>query len=169
MRLVDYLDKGASLGPDAPCLTTDGETRSYAEVRELSFRVSAALAARGLRPGDAVAVLSANDPTAFTCVFGISLAGAVWCPINPRNEAAENRELLDLFGCRALIYQDRFAPLVKDIRDDLPALTTLVRFDDPAEWDGFLALGEEYVDEPAHDDLAMIVGTGGTTGRPKGV
>ena len=169
MRLVDYLDKGASLDPDAPCLTTDGESRTYTEVRELTGRIASALKARGIRPGDRVAILSANDPTAFTCVFGISLAGAVWCPINPRNEGAENRELLDLFGCRALIYQDRFAPLVKDIRDDLPALTTLVRFDDPAEWDAFLALGEEYVDEPAHDDLAMIVGTGGTTGRPKGV
>ena len=174
MRLVDYLDKGASLGPDAPCLTTDGETRSYAEVRELSFRVSAALAARGLRPGDAVAVLSANDPTAFTCVFGISRAGGVWCPINPRNEAAENRELLALFGCTTLIFQERFAPLVAQIRGELPGLTTLVCLDGDVDgtlsWDAFLGAGlSEDVDLPARDDLAMIVGTGGTTGRPKGV
>src|ERR1700754_2052947 len=125
MRLVDYLDKGASLGPDAPCLTTDGRTRSYAEVRELSFRISAALAGRGVRPGDRVAVLSANAPTAFTCVFGISGAGAVWCPINPRNEASENRELLALFGCTTLIFQEGFAPLVARIRAELPAPTTL--------------------------------------------
>ena len=180
MRLVDYLDKGASLGPDAPCLTTDGETRSYAEVRELSFRVSAALAARGVRPGDAVAVLSANDPTAFTCVFGISRAGGVWCPINPRNEAAENRELLALFGCTTLIFQERFAPLVAQIRGELPGLTTLVCLDGDVDgtlsWDEFLGAGlsedtglSEGVDLPARDDLAMIVGTGGTTGRPKGV
>ena len=54
-----------------------------------------------------MAILSANDPVAFTCVFGISRAGAVWCPINPRNEAAENRELLDLFECSVLIFQAR--------------------------------------------------------------
>ena len=66
----------------------------------------------GVAPGDKVAILSANDPVAFTCVFGISRAGAVWCPINPRNEAAENRELLDLFDCTVLIFQARFAPLV---------------------------------------------------------
>ena len=35
MRLVDYLDKGASLGPQAPCLTTDGASLSYAEVQAL--------------------------------------------------------------------------------------------------------------------------------------
>jgi fatty-acyl-CoA synthase len=41
VRLVDYLDKGASLGSGSPCLTTDGQSWSYAEVRELSFRISA--------------------------------------------------------------------------------------------------------------------------------
>ncbi len=109
MRLVDHLDKGASLGPDAPCLTTDGVSSTYAEVVALSFRISAALAARGVAPGDKVAVLSGNDPVAFTCVFGISRAGAVWCPINPRNEAAENRELLELDPQGRLVHRIRTA------------------------------------------------------------
>ncbi len=174
MRLVDYLDAGADRGPDRPCLTTDGSTRTYAEVRELSSRISAALAARGVRPGDRVAILSTNDPTSFTCVFGISRAGAVWCPVNPRNEAAENRELLALFGCTVLLFQQVFAPLVAAVHPDLPTLTTLVCLDgeppDALTWEEFLALGRTAdVDEPALDDLAMIVGTGGTTGRPKGV
>ena len=174
MRLVDYLDKGSDLGGDRPCLTTDGATLTYAEVQGLSHRISAALAVRGIRPGDRVAILSANDPTAFSCVFGISRAGAVWCPINPRNEAAENRELLDLFGCRALIFQASFTALVSAIRGDLPQLTTLVCLDDAVTgaltWTDFLALGDaQEVDRPAEADLALIVGTGGTTGRPKGV
>ncbi len=175
MRLVDYLDKGASLGPDAPCLTTDGRTQTYAEVRDLSGRIAAALVEHGVEPGDKVAILSANDPLAFTCVFGISRAGAVWCPVNPRNEAAENRELLKLFDCTTLIFQEHFAPLVKEIRDDLPQLTTLVCLDGDVDgalrWDDFL-LGHvdvPPVDTPPIDDVAMIVGTGGTTGRPKGV
>ena len=129
LRLIDYLDKGASLDPDAPCLTTDGESASYAEVRELAGQVAGALAARGIAPGDKVAILSANDPVAFTCVFGISAAGAVWCPVNPRNEAGENRELLELFECRALLFQRRFAPLVAKIAPDLPRLALLVCLD----------------------------------------
>ncbi len=173
MRLSDYLDKGASLGPDAPCLTTDGETRSYAEVQELSRRIAAALAGQGIEPGDTVAILSANDPVAFTTVFGISRLGAVWCPINPRNEAAENRELLDLFGCRALVFQASYAELIGQIRGDLPALTTLVCLDGQVEgaltWAEFLGLGTPVDETAPPEDLAMIVGTGGTTGRPKGV
>jgi fatty-acyl-CoA synthase len=173
VRLVDYLDKGASVDAGAPCLTTDGRSRSYAEVRAATLRIASALAARGVRPGDRVAVLSTNDPTAFTCVFGISRVGAVWCPINPRNEAAENRDLLDLSGCTVLIFQERFAALVARIRDDLPRVSTWVCLDGTVAgtlgWDEFLDLGTEVVDRPAREDLAMIVGTGGTTGRPKGV
>jgi fatty-acyl-CoA synthase len=124
--------------------------------------------------------LSGNDPVAFSCVFGISRAGAVWCPVNPRNEAAENRDLLDFFDCACLIFQAAFAPLVMKIRPDLPQLTTLVCLDADGDRDGAVpgALTfEQWLDglspdpwqaAPA-DDMVMLVGTGGTTGRPKGV
>ncbi len=130
MRLTDYLDKGASLGPEAPCLTTAGQTLSYGDVQQLSWQIAKALGRSGVSAGDKVAILSANDPAAFSCVFGISRAGAVWCPVNPRSEAAENRDLLDLFDCRCLIFQAAFGPLVAKIVPDLPQLTTLVCLDD---------------------------------------
>ncbi len=175
MRLIDYLDKGASLGAGAPCLTTAGRTLTYGQVRQLSWQVARALDRAGVRPGDKVAILSANDPIAFGCVFGISRAGAVWCPVNPRSEAGENRDLLDLFDCSCLIFQSAFAPLVTKILPDLPKLTTVVCLDaDPvapatsfARWLDGLAAGP-WQAEPA-GDVIMLVGTGGTTGRPKGV
>jgi acyl-CoA synthetase (AMP-forming)/AMP-acid ligase II len=178
MRLADFLDKGASLHPgDAPCLTMGGRARSYAEVQRLSWAAGRALARSGVRPGDKVAILSGNDPVAFSCVFGISRAGAVWCPVNPRNEAAENRELLDLFDCRCLIFAAAFAPLVAKIAAQLPALTTLVCLDGRLEsvpgavaFDDWLAgAGDEPWQADPVDDVVMIAGTGGTTGTPKGV
>src|ERR1039458_8472786 len=174
MRLTDFLDKVAARGAAAPCLTLDGHSRSYAEVQRLSWVIAQALARSGIQPGDKVAVLSANDPVAFSCVFGISRAGAVWCPVNPRNEAAENRALLDLFDCACLIFQGSFAPLVARIAPDLPKVTTLVCLDQAApgaitfrDWVDGLA-DEPWQADPV-DDIAMIAGTGGTTGQPKGV
>ncbi|PKH37525.1 Acyl-CoA synthetase (AMP-forming)/AMP-acid ligase II [Nocardioides alpinus] len=178
MRLHDYLDKGASLGVDRPCLTTDGTSVSYADVVRLSHEVAAALVGSGTCEGSRVAILSANDPVAFTCVFGISRAGAVWCPINPRNEAGENRELLELFGAEVVLFQPGFAPLVAAIRDELPGVHTWVCLDGSnhgsVTWRDFLDRGRGVVvpdrlDPPGADELAMLVGTGGTTGRPKGV
>jgi fatty-acyl-CoA synthase len=177
MRLTDFLDKGTSLDPAAPCLTMAGHSRSYAEVQQLSWRIGQALARSGVRPGDKVAILSGNDPVAFSCVFGIARAGAVWCPVNPRNEAAENRELLDLFDCTCLIFQGSFAPLVARIIPDLPKIETLVCLDqDIQEIAGAVSFGQWLAGLPGKpwqagppDDIAMIAGTGGTTGKPKGV
>ena len=166
MSLTAYLDKGASLGRGAPCLTMDGTSLTYGDVQDLSHSVARALARAGVRAGDKVGVLSGNDPTAFACVFGIARRGAVWCPINPRNAAGENRELLDLFDCVALIHAPAYADLVAEIAPDLPKLTTIVPLASLDEWlDG----DDVEYDPSAPDDTVMIVGTGGTTGRPKGV
>ena len=194
MRFSDYLDKGASVHPSgAPLFTlaTPGgdpasrsTSMSYAEVRRLTWSVGRALARSGIRPGDKVAILSGNDPVAFSCLLGISRAGAVWCPVNPRNEAAENRELLGQFGCRCLIFAAAFAPLVAKIVPDLPELTTVVCLDEAGQGDGEPRAGvpgaigfgtwlDGVSDEPWEaatvDEVVAIAGTGGTTGRPKGV
>ena len=44
MSLTAYLDKGASLGRGAPCLTLDGVSLSYGDVQDLSHAVARALA-----------------------------------------------------------------------------------------------------------------------------
>ncbi|WP_299575950.1 long-chain fatty acid--CoA ligase [uncultured Williamsia sp.] len=175
MTLAFYLDKGASLGPDAPCLTLRGESMSYGDVVDLSHAVARALRRSGVRPGDKVGILSANHPTSFACIFGIARAGAVWCPINPRNAAQENADLLELFDCTTLLFQPAFDDLVAEIAPRLPTLTTRVRFgdtDDSAvgfdDWCA-AAAADHAVDDRPVEDVVALVGTGGTTGRPKGV
>ncbi|OZG30594.1 AMP-dependent acyl-CoA synthetase [Williamsia sp. 1138] len=176
MSLTFYLDKGASLGAEAPCLTFNGVSLTYGDVVTLSHSVAKALKSSGVRPGDKVGILSANHPTSFACVFGISRAGAVWCPINPRNAGGENAELLDLFDCSTLIYQPAFDALVSEIAPQLPKLSNLVRLGDSDDraigFDSWLAeaeAGPPVDNDSAPDDLVALVGTGGTTGRPKGV
>ncbi|HEY5817862.1 MAG TPA: long-chain fatty acid--CoA ligase [Mesorhizobium sp.] len=174
MRLIDYLDKGASLGPDRPCLTMDGKDLSYAAVQALTCRIARGLDRSGLKPGAKVAILSGNDPTAFSCVFGISRAGCVWCPVNPRNEAGENQFILDAFDCEALIFASAFAPVVEKIRPNLGKLKLLVCLDAAFDWalsfeDWLAGLDEGPFERQPIDDLALIPGTGGTTGKPKGV
>ena len=61
MRFIDYLDKGASLGADAPCLTMDGRDLSYGDVQRLSYRIARGLERSGIAPGEKVAILSGNE------------------------------------------------------------------------------------------------------------
>ncbi|PLC06731.1 AMP-dependent acyl-CoA synthetase [Variovorax sp. RO1] len=174
MRLVDYLDKGAQQGADSPCLTMGDADLSYAQVQRVSWRVARGLQRAGIAPGSKVAVLSSNDAMAFATVFGISRAGCVWCPINPRNEASENAFVLDAFDCTCLVFHSNYAPMVEQMRAQLPQLKALVCLDQKQafapsmdEWiDG---LDDAPIDIAPPDDVAMIAGTGGTTGQPKGV
>src|SRR3954453_16862244 len=132
--LTDYLDKGASLGREAPCLVEGERTLSYGDVVDLSWRVAGALAASGVGRGGKVGIRSSNDATAFACVFGIARRGAVWCPINPRNEADENRGLVELFDCECLLYHAAYPEMVARIAPALPQLRVVVRLDDLEPW-----------------------------------
>ena len=58
MSLAAYLDKGASLGPDAPCLTMGERSLTYAEVQDFSRRVAGALVLSGCLTGGGVSVPS---------------------------------------------------------------------------------------------------------------
>jgi len=174
MPLTHYLDKGVTLGGEQPCLTMGETDLSYAEVQRISHRVGRALQHSGIAPGDKVAVLSSNDLHAFASVFGISRAGAVWCPINPRNEAAENRYVLDAFDCSALLFHSNYAPMVEQIRRDCPKLKLLICIDRAMpyarSWHDWLAdVSDEPLSVKPPVDVVMIAGTGGTTGAPKGV
>jgi fatty-acyl-CoA synthase len=181
MRLTDYLDKGASLDPAAPCLTMNGRTRSYAEVQRLSWLISLALQRSGVRPGDRVAVLSENHPVAFAAAFGIARAGAIWCPVNPRNDTIATANLLRLLGCSCLIFQHTHETLVARVTGDLPGLLTAVCLDGvPSGPAGAVSLRDwlqGLADEPlagaatsgADGDVAMIGSTAGTTGSSKSI
>src|SRR6185369_16193083 len=145
--LIDYLDKGASLGRDAPCLVEGDRSLSYGDVQDLSHRVAGALARDGIAPGAKVGILSSNNAFAFACVFGIARRGAVWCPINPRNEIGENRALLELFDCECLIYHANYAPMAEQLD-----IRVKVCLDDLDGW-----LGEAGGAAGLVDDLAMLV------------
>src|ERR1700737_4882883 len=51
MRLADYLDKGASLGAGAACLTVGESSLSYDQVQQLSWRIARALQRSGVGVG----------------------------------------------------------------------------------------------------------------------
>src|SRR5262249_17258962 len=106
---------------------------------------------------------------------GALRAGAAWVPINARNGAAANAEFLALTGCKWLFWHGSLAEDVAAIRSQVPGLRHAVQIDGPeAEPASLAALmastdgtAPEGPDDP--DRICTILGTGGTTGTPKGV
>ncbi|HZQ02104.1 MAG TPA: AMP-binding protein [Reyranella sp.] len=170
MRLIDYFDRGADLYPQRDCLHDGTRGWTYADVRPTTHRIANGLLAAGLTPGDKVAVYSPNHAMAYAALLGIQRAGLVWAPVNARNAIDENLYILDNTDVAFLFYHSSFAQYLPRIREACPKITNFLCIDAP-EFEAWLAKqGETAPDLPdAPDEVAILISSGGTTGRPKGV
>lgn len=175
MDVIDFFDRGADLAPDSDCFVMGDRRWTYAATRERTKGVAAALWRDGLQPGTKAAVISPNHPEAFVCVLGLSRARLVWLPINPRYAVEEMIALLESFECEALFLHSAFEASLPLIRARLPGLRALVSVDagfaDVPALDDWIAPPEAWTDDSAssREDLAAIMASGGTTGKPKGI
>jgi acyl-CoA synthetase (AMP-forming)/AMP-acid ligase II len=143
------------------CLDWDNpRTFSHRALDELADAVARGLLARGLRRGDAVAILSENRAEFLAAYFGIMRAGLVAVPVNYKFPA----------HTVAFVFEDsrvRFAFADSARRDMVPPGIPAVVFG--RDWDEFLAPGAFDAVTPGRGEPAMVLYTSGSTGRPKGV
>lgn len=176
MEIIDYLDRGAELGPAASCFIMGERSWSYETVRMQTLKIASAISRDHWPAGAKVATLSPNDPRAFICVLGALRAHLVWLPVNPRNTVDDTIELLDAFDCEILFLHSDFEHALLSIRERLPRIRLIVAID--REFGGLHTVDSWLGDMEAlapnsapasTDDPVAIIATGGTTGRPKGV
>jgi acyl-CoA synthetase (AMP-forming)/AMP-acid ligase II len=169
MAIIDFFDRGWRIAPDGAAYIQDGQAHSYRAVGERSCRIARALLAAGIAPGAKGAVWAGNDVQAWTCVLGLWRANMAWIPVNARNPADDNQQLLAAFDCEVVFYQQAFADTVAQLRTALPAVRLWVCVETELEpWcAGQLATMPEV--DVQMDDVVMLSPTGGTTGMPKGV
>lgn len=176
LTLATVLDNSVTRFAQRPALSfVSGTPLTYAEFGEEIARLRAALRARGVRPGDRVAILSGNSPNWGIAYFAITSMGAVVVPLLPDFHPREIETFLKHAGCDALFVSDRLREHVKGIK--LDTLRLRIRLED------FSMLGSEEEGQPLwtsdagtmcaadvkEDDLAAIIYTSGTTGKSKGV
>ena len=170
MRLIDYFDRGADLFPERHCLHDGTHGWTYAEVRETTHRIANGLLKAGFAAGAKAAVYSPNHAMAYAALMGIVRAGLVWAPVNARNAIEENLFILDNTDVEVLFYHSSFEGYVSRIREACPRIGTFICIDDPA-FESWLARFEAAAPDlpDAPDEVAILISSGGTTGRPKGV
>ena len=98
MLLSERLPLAASLYPEAPALLRHGRTMSYGELHGAAERLSYALYAEGLRPGDRFALFGDPDPklvVAFYAAIGIGAIPLVPSPLLTMPELALYSKMLN--------------------------------------------------------------------------
>jgi len=165
--LVELLDSAAERFGRRVALRMTGERKdrfTYAELRAFADRAAAALAAAGVAKGDRVLLASENRPEWAAAYFGILRAGAVAVPVDAQLSEAELRNLWRSAGARIAILSDAVADRVPSlaVRGEAggraAALSEILAGGPPAARH-----------RPAPEDVASLIFTSGTTGKPKGV
>ena len=123
--------------------------------------MAAGLAARGLGPGDRVAICALNRLEYLVALFGAMRAGCVPVMVNIKLPADTIRFIVADSGARMVFADGDFA-------FDPPDGVALVSFDG-AGWEAFTAPDPIPAHAPAPGDIAEQPYTSGSTGRPKGV
>ena len=162
-----------------PALISDDETLSFLELDNLSTNIATHLIDLNVLPGDRVAIWAPNMNEWVLAAVAIHKVGGVLVPINTRMKGKEaayilnNSESKILFSVRTFLGTDYFQLLENE---DLPYLKYQISLDETEATDSKIAfptLIDKTLDvqlpEVIETDMADIIFTSGTTGKPKGV
>ena len=153
--------RSAGRWPDADALVEDDTVLTHAQAAAAAGRVAGRLRARGARPGDRIALALPNGWRYAVAYYGIQLSGAVAVLVNTRFAPPEIEYVLADSGALSVVTDAELAPRVPAVCPhwDVGELVAPGPEDEDGEWPGLSLAGR---------DVANILYTSGTTGRPKG-
>ncbi|MFZ1241900.1 MAG: AMP-binding protein [Anaerolineae bacterium] len=174
-----FLEDAAQRAGDKPFLLTGQQPVTFGQVEENARRAARMFTDLGIQPGERIAFLLGNSPTFMACYFGALKMGAVPVPLNPQSPGPEVAYYLTDSHAGAFVAAEPFLEAAQAgfqaagtcqhfLFDNLPGSTAcppaaqrLAPLLSAASSDFTTA-----VTQP--QDVAVVLYTSGTTGRPKG-
>jgi len=180
MNLVSRFAHWANTQPEHLALVVDENQISYGELARRARRVAGLVEETG-RGSGFVMILASRTEVAYSAILGTLWAGSAYIPIHPNTPKDRLEYLLELTRPDILVVDRQSLPIFEGA--GYAGLPPVVLFDDscpipevdggrPEGWLHFSELTAEGTKAPvpmADTDLAYIMFTSGTTGRPKGV
>jgi acyl-CoA synthetase (AMP-forming)/AMP-acid ligase II len=173
--LGDLIRRNARFFPDDVCTIFEGRRTTNAQLLSRAERFGAALLAAGCQRQDRVAILGMNSARYLEIMAACWLSGLTVSTVNFRLAPPELLYVLNHTQPKVLLFEAAFAEAIGSIRESL-SVARYVCIDGEAgatatPYNAFL--GSPAVPLPSMEvkphELATILFTSGTTGRPKGV
>ena len=159
--------------PDGDAVVAGTQRMSYAEFDASVDRVAANLAELGVEAGDRVALVLRNCPEFLIALMAAARIAAIAVPINVREQTPELGFILNHCGARVLVHDgevDQRLPQPSDIPSVAHSFCIDGAVPHSAAFDTLLAGtgAAAPMRDVDKEDVAVILYTSGTTGRPKG-
>lgn len=174
LSLIDLARSSAREHGAHAAIVFQGRTITHAQFDQLSDRVAAGLAERGVAPGDRIALYCINSDAFALAYFGILKTGATVVPVNLLLNPKEVAYILNDAGVKGLIYFEAFVDAVKLLKFQVPSCTfhVCIGASNILKDVPFAELLTSTAPTPlpalSVESLAAILYTSGTTGHPKG-
>lgn len=175
LRVTHLIDHAAREHGDREIVThwADGtETRTnWAGIHHDAKRMTQALQALGIKPGDRIATLAMNHSRHLVSWYGAVGVGGVLHTINPRLFDEQLIYIINHAEDQVLLYDAQFQPIIDRLKAELPSVKRYICYDTVEGFEAWLAPHDGNVDWHDGDecDPCMLCYTSGTTGNPKGV
>ncbi|MGA1088416.1 MAG: 4-coumarate--CoA ligase family protein [Candidatus Nanopelagicales bacterium] len=174
ITVTEHVLRWADRAPDRLALVDGptGRSYTYGQLKAMIGSFAGGLAARGLGPGDTIALMAPNIPEYAVAFHGAAVAGVTVSTINPTYTADEVRFQLRDSGAQLLITIAMFADVAKEAAEGTDVTDIIVIGEAP---EGTLPvtvlLGEpiEQVEVDTREHVVVLPYSSGTTGFPKGV
>lgn len=169
MNVVEMVDRNARKFAGKDALRYLGRGLTFAELGESARRAAAVLQSWDVPQGDRVAIMSYNTPSFPIAYYGALVAGAAVVPVNHKLVAPEVDYILAHSGAKVFLFDGALAPLAAKLTSNARQAS----LDTPAEGHENLDALLDGAPNPSpvkidDDDMAEILYTSGTTGKPKG-
>ncbi len=165
VNLASILLAAASTDPASPALLCEGEQISFAELDDTARRLATCIAERVQR-GDRVAIVAGNEAWFVAAYLGALVAGAVAVPLNPSSPAPELTDQIDEVAAALVFATAPFAERARDAAATAHGTPEVIVLDASTRAER-LGVEPMAVTDAADGDLAVLLLTSGTGGRPK--
>ncbi|HEV8204351.1 MAG TPA: long-chain-fatty-acid--CoA ligase [Pyrinomonadaceae bacterium] len=168
--IPELLKQRVEAAPDKPFIFSEADKRQFThkEFEAAVQRTARMLEAHGVTMGDVVSLLLPNSVEYVIAYFACWQIGALAGPINSLLKSQEIAYVISNSEAKALLVNSEFLPVVETIRDELPSLQAVIKFDNEADATSEFTQGGEPSAALDCDHEAIIIYTSGTTGKPKG-